>query len=114
MHEPYQEHDLQILHQERCGYVVRCRCCKCIQVAFNNIAIDQDRKEFASLVNVIESYYRDHHDLPEQCRNLRNIQVETPFAKIRLVFSLGELSAFNNMLQKVELMLQVEDISRAQ
>ncbi|MCB0629387.1 MAG: DUF6686 family protein [Saprospiraceae bacterium] len=109
-----QGHDIQILHKDRYGYVVQCRHCKCIQVAFNNIAIDQDRNEFTSLVKVIESYYRDHHDLPDQCCNFRNIQVETPFEKMRLVFSLGELYAFHNMLQKVELMLQVDDISRAQ
>lgn len=114
MHDHYQKHDVQILHQDCLGYVVRCRHCKRIQVVFNNIAIDQDRGEFTSLVKVIESYYRDHHDLPGQCRNLRNIQVETPLDKMRLVFSLNELYAFHNMLQKVELMLQVDDISRAQ
>lgn len=110
----FQQHDIQVLHQDQYGYVVRCVHCRCIQIAFNNIAIDQDLSEFHSMVQVIDTYYREHcHGAGQEC-HLRNIFVDTPFEKFRLIFSFTELHKLHNMLQKVRLMLEVDDISRAQ
>lgn len=101
------DHDLQILHQDQCGYVVRCRHCGCMQVAFNNLAIDQDKFEFQSLARVVQLYCQDHQH--KEGVKIRDIFLDTPFEKLRLVFSYPELYAFHNMLQKVNLILQAED-----
>jgi hypothetical protein len=78
-----------------------------MQVAFNNLTIDQDRFEFLSLVKVVHSYWLEHQDKKGQ--KLRNIFVDTPFEKLRLIFSYQELYDFHNMLQTVSLLLQAED-----
>jgi hypothetical protein len=107
MHDHFQQHEVQILHQDKSGYVVRCRHCHGMQVTFNNLTIDQDKHEFESLARVVYSYWCEHQDKKGQ--KLRNIFVETPFEKFRLIFSYQELSNFHNMLQKVSLILRAEN-----
>ncbi|MEN0005297.1 MAG: DUF6686 family protein [Bacteroidota bacterium] len=103
-----EEHSVEVMYCDEKGYIVRCTCCQQIQIVYGNIAIDQTAQDFRYLSQLIDRYRLSHRD--SEAETCRNIFIKTPFKNLRILFSYKELLEFHEMLQKVLLMLEAEQL----
>ena len=83
------------------GYVVHCLLCDHIQVAFGNIAITLNRKEFYSFEKSMKKLFME--TAPDQINSgIKNITVPTPSEHIVILLSYRELADMNQMIDQAE------------
>lgn len=90
------------------GYVIYCRNCNSIQLAFGNVMLTLFREDFYGFhecINRIKEEHKDYADCPKKF-----IVVGTPCEGIKLLVSGIELCQLQGMLDEAETELQSQEL----
>ena len=93
-------HYQTLFHNDDCGYAVRCSVCETIQVGFGNLMLSFTAADF----NFFRRWLKQMiavTDAPHDS-TLRCIVVPSPCADVKLLLSMKELFAFNDMLESCD------------
>lgn len=78
------------------GYVVKCKSCDHIQIAFGTMILSFNRSQFIEFIAKLDGQYKVH-ELYED-RSTKLVHVPTAAQGVAMVFSLNELEVFLNLL----------------
>ncbi|GAO42467.1 DUF6686 family protein [Flavihumibacter petaseus] len=99
-----------LFHDADLGYVLRCRDCSHLQIAFGNVVLtlqEIDFPSFAGWLREIEAGQPVNEDIL-----LKNILLPSPCEGLRLMFSLAELRKLNRMIDLADTEMQSRSILR--
>lgn len=89
---------------EKTGYAVQCEECEKIQVAYSNLVMTFERKDFDAFHGWVKKI-RNTQPVPE-CPAVRSIMISSPCQGIQLLLSYHELNEFCDMLETADTELQ--------
>jgi hypothetical protein len=100
--------DYHVLYQNEHGYVVRCKKCDCIKVAFGTTAISLTRQQLEDFAEVVNEYkeavgiglYPNH----------KAIAIPTTAKSIQLLYSAEDLQHLIEILNEALLSLAIEPL----
>lgn len=78
------------------GYVVQCRNCNHIQVAFGTTIVSFSREQFYEFISVIDEQYQLHSLCLQRAKKM--VHVHTPSGNLAMIYSVNELSALLYLL----------------
>src|SRR5262245_27918236 len=82
--------DYKVLHQNENGYVLQCKKCNCIRVAFGTTALSLTPGQLDEFAEVIYEYNQaEHHAVSA---NHKIITIPTAASSIQLLYSRQDLS----------------------
>ncbi|MFT4022830.1 MAG: hypothetical protein QM664_03475 [Flavihumibacter sp.] len=93
-----------LFHDPDTGYVLRCKECDHLQLAFGNIVLTLQERDYPAFVSWLKEIEEEHAG-DELC-TLKNIVLPTPCEGMRMMFSLVELRKLNAMLDEADSELQ--------
>lgn len=102
------KHHHNTLYEEKNGYVVYCEHCNIFHITYGTVSFDQTETSLLTLMNVLEFHHLQYKDKVHP--DCRCIQIATPFTGFRLLFSINEIEAFNEMLSQAYLVFEAERI----
>lgn len=97
----------EVIIKNDLGYVVRCTHCKCVNVAFGNIALHQYDWELRALEQLTWRHLLAWKQ--KYVPNVKEIRIDTPMHNFQLLFAYEELQQFHDMLLKATLILNAKD-----
>jgi len=89
-----------LFYNEVTGYVIHCRQCNTIQLAFGNVLITLYKEDFYGFhqcINRIKEEYEEYSDCAKKC-----ITVPTPCEGIKFLVSGPELAQLQVMVEEAE------------
>jgi|GEM_PF-303235 len=86
-----------LYHDAAKGYVIMCRQCRRLQLAFGNTVINFCTNEFASFLMLVRKLAGQKH--PSDSEAQKNIFIPTPTENIFLLFSAIEINELLTMLE---------------
>lgn len=95
---------LKLYHNDKTGYVVRCRECSHFQVAYGNIMLTVSMEGFREFHRLLKEVMCEQDRTQNEA--VRNIALSTPCEGIKLLLSIRELTEFNEMLEDADTELQ--------
>ncbi len=100
--------DYRVLNHCEHGYVMRCRDCGCIRIAFGTAAVTYTEEAFYTFKQTVARVHTTHKENPyaEQKR----FYIPTCEASVTLVYSLLELEALTEMLDESHAALEIKKI----
>lgn len=102
---------LKILELNEYGYVAKCEKCNHIQIAFGNIVMTQEEKEFHEFKKFISHRYKSRQTENEiVCPQHKSIYLQIPNSNIKFLFNKNELEKLNELLEQSSILLEVEKI----
>lgn len=99
-----------LYHHPDMGYVLRCKECDHLQLAFGNIVLTLQKPDFPSFMSWLKEIEEEHQG-EEDCL-VKNILLPTPCEGMRMMFSLVELRKLNGMLDAADAELQCMQMLR--
>ncbi len=99
-----------LYHHPDLGYVLRCRDCNHLQLAFGNIVLTLQESDFPSFTAWLKEMEEDNGDREDVL--VKNILLPTPCEGLRLMFSLAELRKLNGMLDLADSEMQSRSLLR--
>jgi hypothetical protein len=86
-----------LFHKDDCGYAVRCSTCESIQVGFGNLMLTFSTPDFEFFRQWLKQIIEETVAPPDN--TLRCIVVPSPCEGVKLLLSMRELIAFDEMLE---------------
>jgi hypothetical protein len=98
-----------LYYDDECGYVVLCRGCDSIQVAFGNVLLTWNRPDFYDFYNFIKRMFNETPIDPAVI-NRKSLAIPVPCEGVRVLLSPRELQQLHNMLDAAETELQSQQL----
>lgn len=98
--------EYEVIIKNGFGYVVRCKHCQCLNIAFGNIALHQYEWELQALEQLTRRYLLAWKQ--KYTPNVKEIRIDTPMHNFQLLFAYEELQAFQDMLMKAAMILNAK------
>lgn len=98
-----------LFYDDECGYVVLCRGCDSIQVAFGNVLLTWNRPDFYDFYHFIKRM-RDETPIDPAAVNRKSLAIPVPCEGVRILLSPRELQQLHNMLDSAETELQSQQL----
>lgn len=95
-----------ILFHNQHGYIVKCRECEHLKLAFGTAALTFNEEEFYDFKHIADSYFHLHKDAA--CRTQKQIQIPTAHKAVALVYTLDELENLTEILEEAHINLEVQ------
>lgn len=93
-----------LFHNDHSGYVIHCRECNSIQVAYGNVLLTWHREDFSGFCRYVQQI---KDDLPADYRpDHKSVVIPIPCEGIRVLLSARELDELQQMLDAAETELQ--------
>jgi len=86
----------KILKHSNCGYVMLCKCCNNIQVAYGTTIVSMTQKEFHEYVNIIDELYNIHNLYG--FKDEKTIKIPTAAQGVAMIYSVNELKELLQLL----------------
>jgi hypothetical protein len=96
------------LHHTEHGYVIQCKDCKHLRVAFGSFAITRTTAEFFEFKKTISEFYEMYKYAPDIMPEQKCIEIPTPLRSTYLVFSLDELRQLLELINEASTRLESE------
>lgn len=97
-----------LFHNDEAGYVIHCRGCNSVQVAYGNVMLTWNRLDFTDFCQYIQKIV---DDLPTDYRpNHKSVVIPVPCEGIRILLSPRELNELQQMLDVAETELQQQEL----
>ena len=98
-----------LFHNDESGYVILCRACDSIQVAFGNILLTWNRPDFYDFYHFIK---RMNNETPIDVAaiNKKMLAIPVPCEGVRILLSLREMQQLHQMLDAAETELQSQQL----
>lgn len=100
--------DYKVLHQNEHGYVVKCKKCDCVKVAFGTTAISLTRKQLDEFTETLREYSEANSF--GLYPNHKAIAIPTCAKSIQLLYSAEDLKNLLEMLDEANLSLAIEQL----
>ncbi len=96
------------IKKNRNGYVIHCRNCGRIQVAFASVVLSLTRDQFYEFIRYADEQYRAYnlHSFPDQ----KVISIPTDSRSVSIIYSLNELKDLLHLLLAGRNKLEHEDL----
>jgi hypothetical protein len=98
-----------LFYDDECGYVILCRGCDSIQVAFGNVLLTWNRPDFYDFYNFIKRMLNETPIDPATV-NKKTLAIPVPCEGVRILLSPRELQQLHNMLDSAETELQSQQL----
>lgn len=105
-------HQQQIYHEDKHGYIAYCNGCDSFQLGFGNFFLNQSKEDFIGFADLITRYLHRHYDRKDF--NTKDIYLDSPYPGLGLLFSRRDLERLDTMLQKTLLILEAGNAVRNQ
>jgi hypothetical protein len=97
-----------LFYDDDCGYVILCKGCDSIQVAFGNVMLTWSQPDFYDFYNhVIQLQQETPADFPP---NKKSIAIPVPCEGVRILLTARELNQLHHMLDTAETELQSQQL----
>ena len=87
-----------LYHQPGEGYVIHCRQCNHLQLAFGNVSLSFNKEGYSSFLN----YLRDSEHLADADSHTKSIRIPTPYEGMQLLLSGKEMKQLICMMDTAE------------
>jgi hypothetical protein len=98
-----------LFYDDESGYVILCRGCDSIQVAFGNILLTWNRTDFYDFYDFIKRMFNETPIDPATI-NKKTLAIPVPCEGVRILLSSRELQTLHNMLDSAETELQSQQL----
>jgi hypothetical protein len=98
-----------LFYDDVCGYVILCRGCDSIQVAFGNVLLTWNRPDFYDFFHFIKRMFNETPIDPAVI-NKKTLAIPVPCEGVRVLLSPRELQQLHNMLDSAETELQSQQL----
>jgi hypothetical protein len=98
-----------LFHDGDCGYVILCRACDSIQVAFGNLLLTWNRPDFYDFFQFIKRMFNEP-PIDVTAFNKKTLAIPVPCEGVRLLLSTRELQQLHHMLDMAETELQSQQL----
>lgn len=98
-----------LFYDDESGYVILCRGCDSIQVAFGNLLLTWTRSDFYDFFNFIKRMFSETSIDPATI-NKKTLAIPVPCEGVRLLLSARELQQLHTMLDSAETELQSQQL----
>jgi hypothetical protein len=97
-----------LFHQDDTGYVIHCRGCDTIQVAYGNVLLTWRRADFYDFCRYIRQM---KEELSQDIRvNHKSLVIPVPCEGVKIILSPRELQEWHRMLDAAETELQSQEL----
>ena len=93
-----------LFHDNKSGYVIRCKGCKNIQVTFGNFIVTFNKADFNQFITVVKTLRAQQQQLADIA--VKSLIIPTPCEGVRLLLSYRELQELDSMLDAADTELQ--------
>ncbi len=98
-----------LFYDDECGYVILCRRCDSIQVAFGNVLLTWNRPDFYDFYHFIKRMFNET-PIDAATVNKKTLAIPVPCEGVRILLSPRELQQLHNMLDSAETELQSQQL----
>ena len=98
-----------LFYDDESGYVILCRGCDSIQVAFGNILLTWNRTDFYDFFQFVKRMIGETPIDPATI-NKKTLDIPVPCEGVRILLSPRELQQLHNMLDSAETELQSQQL----
>jgi len=98
-----------LFYDDESGYVILCRGCDSIQVAFGNILLTWNRTDFYDFFQFVKRMIGETTIDPATI-NKKTLAIPVPCEGVRILLSPRELQQLHNMLDSAETELQSQQL----
>lgn len=98
-----------LFYDDESGYVILCRGCDSIQVAFGNILLTWNRTDFYDFLEFVKRMISETPIDPSTI-NKKTLAIPVPCEGVRILLSPRELQQLHNMLDSAETELQSQQL----
>jgi len=98
-----------LFHNDESGYVILCRACDSIQVAFGNILLTWNRPDFYDFFQFIKRMFNET-PFDIATINKKTLAIPVPCEGVRILLSPRELQQLHQMLDTAESELQSQQL----
>lgn len=98
-----------LFHDDDCGYVILCRACDSIQVAFGNLLLTWNKPDFYEFFQFIKRVCNETPIDVAACHK-KTLAIPVPCEGVRLLLSTRELQQLLHMLDMAETELQSQQL----
>lgn len=95
-----------ILHHNEHGYIVKCRGCENLKVAFGTTTLTLNEDDFYELKYIADACYDRYKNC--SCRSQKQIQIPTTTQAITLVYTLEELEKLIQLMDEAYINMEVQ------
>ncbi|AEV98898.1 hypothetical protein A4D02_10125 [Niastella koreensis] len=94
-----------LFHNDECGYVILCRACDSIQVAFGNLLLTWNRPDFYDFFQFVKRMFNES-PIDAATIDRKTLAIPVPCDGVRILLSTRELQQLHQMLDMAETELQ--------
>lgn len=98
-----------LFYDDECGYVILCRGCDSIQVAFGNVLLTWNRPDFYDFYHFIKRMFSET-PIDAATVNKKTLAIPVPCEGVRILLSPRELQQLHTMLDSAETELQSQQL----
>ena len=98
-----------LFYNDESGYVILCRACDSIQVAFGNILLTWNRPDFYDFYHFIKRMFNET-PIDDAAINKKTLAIPVPCEGVRILLSARELQQLHQMLDTAETELQSQQL----
>jgi hypothetical protein len=97
-----------IIHHNEHGYIVKCKGCARLKLAFGTTSLSMDEDEFYDFKQVTEHYYELQRDC--ECRTYKQVQIPTATKSITLVYTIEEIERLISLMDEAYINMEVQKL----
>lgn len=95
-----------ILYHNQHGYVVKCKQCQHLKLAFGTAALTFNEEQFYDFKHIADGYFELNKS--NNCRTQKQIQIPTSHSAVSLVYTIDELERLTDLMEEAHINLEVQ------